>query len=225
MTTKITHPSMRVNKTAQTTGNKPEVFVVEDASNDIQRLDDKLRQFERAEMPQLIEEPVMQEESRPIENLQPVSAPVVQNIQPQVVVTKQSAALAPELKRKAESLIFFGKIIKDVEIAGHKYQLSTLTSKEQTEILKALYSVADAADLFTVRSYTLANALKSVDGMLIDEADVFEDETPDAFPSRFYRRVAVVDNMQLMIIEKLYNEYNELIKESESMVTGSAIKK
>lgn len=215
---------MRNNKPA-TSGNKPEVFVVEDASNDIRQIDDKLKQFERSEMPQMVEEPVMQVESQPIGNLQPVSVPVVQDTPPQAAASKQSSMLTPELKRKAESLIFFGKLTKDVEIAGHKYQLSTLTSREQTEILKALYSVADAADLFTVRSYTLANALKSVDGISIDEADVFEDEGPDTFPSKFHRRVAVLDNMQLMIIEKLYNDYNELIKESESMVNGTLIKK
>jgi len=224
MTTKITHPSMRTNKPASPSGNKPEVYVVEDASNDLQQLDDKLKQFERSEVPQFVEEPIMQVESQPVENAQPEPTPQV--IRPQAVAPRQLAtALTPELKRKAESLIFFGRMTKDVEIAGHKYQLSTLTSREQTEILKALYSVADAADLFTVRSYTLANALKSVDGILIDNADVFEDETDETFTSKFHRRVAVLDHMQLMVIERLYNEYNELIKESESVVTGSAIKK
>jgi len=208
--TKITHPAMKANNQVADKNAKILNYVVDDPT-----IDEHLRQFESSAYTGEVAALPTASYVAP-----PVSMPPVSPVEELVIDD-----VLPEIKAKAESLLFLGKITKDVTIVGHKYSLSTLTAKEHNQMMKELYNIADAADLFTIRSYTLGNALKAIDDVTVDSMDAFENETFDMFVNKFMRRVAIVDNMQLSIVEKLYNEYNTLLQEADSIINGQLIKK
>ena len=77
----------------------------------------------------------------------------------------------------------------------------------------------EAADLFVVRILTLATALRSIDGTPLKDLEVEGDFQDDK-----HKCMSIIDNMQLAIVEKLYDEYNSLLKESDTLLAGDKIK-
>lgn len=193
---KITHPSLgRAGaKSAQQTG--PQSYVVDDATSKIDpsTIEEQIKRFEGAS-----------------EHAGPPMGPPVQIDAPKPPNPN---------KAKLESILFIGRLTRDVDIDGHKFVLSTLTNKEHNMMVKELYKFGDGADLFTIRVLTLANALKSIDDVSLNDIDV-----DGEFENDFYRRMAILDNMQLAIIEKLYDEYSELVGEEENLSESEEVKK
>lgn len=123
------------------------------------------------------------------------------------------------ISKELEKLIFIGRSTREIEIDGAKFELSTLLNKEQEQIVKTLYSYSNPGDLFTVRSLTLAHALKSVDGVSLDEVDIdgeFEDD--------FQKRVAIINCMQLSVVERLFTEYENLFGNTDKATDGEEVK-
>jgi len=137
--------------------------------------------------------------------------------QDQVVIEKPK--VDSESQKKLESLIFMGKYTKEIDLAGHKFEMSTLTHRENNEIVVKLMSVGDAADIFIVRALTLADAIKRIDGVSLDTFDIDGD-----FTNALERRTAVIDQMQLAMVERLYAAYGALVKEADQVIYGEKIK-
>jgi hypothetical protein len=200
---KITHPDMSRGKTIPTQ-NQPERqnFVVEDMSSGVPEastdIDQKLSEFETPAEPE-------QEAKQTI-----VTSPI-----PFTFPDKSE----DELKKSLEKLIFMGRHNKELEIVGHKFEISTLTHKENNEIVKFLMRLGEAADLFTIRVLTLAYCLRSIDGMSLDDIDV-----SGQFESNFQKRMTIIDNMQLGMVERLYAAYEVLVKEADEIVYQEKIK-
>lgn len=114
------------------------------------------------------------------------------------------------LTKALEKLIFIGRLSKEVEISGVKFEISSLTNKEHNEIVHMMYGFTDPADLFTIRLITLANALRSVDGVPIMDIDI-----EGSFESDLHRRMSVIDHLQLSVVETLYDEYEKLTTEAD----------
>ena len=123
-------------------------------------------------------------------------------------------------KAKLESLLFIGRLTTEVDLYDHKFEISSLTNKEHSQMVKELYKFGDGADLFTIRVLTLANALRSIDSVPLDDV-----ACDGEFPSPYYRRMAILDNMQLSLVEKLYEAYSVLIAEVDEASQGEEIKK
>lgn len=127
----------------------------------------------------------------------------------------------PQQRTKAlESLIFTGKVEREIELAGHKYKLSTLSHKEHNEIVKSIYHAGESSDIFAIRLLTLAYSLKSIDGLNLEDIDF-----PGTFESAVEKKKEIIDNLQLSIVEKLYETYSSLVEESDSLLNEEEIKK
>ena len=113
-----------------------------------------------------------------------------------------------------EKLIFIGRLTKSVEVGGVTFEISSLTNKEHGDVIRAMYRFSEAADLFTIRVLTLANALKKIDGMPIDDIDIGDIED---FEDSYHRRMSIIDSLQLSVVEKLFDEYEDLVKEEEDV--------
>jgi hypothetical protein len=146
------------------------------------------------------------------------SGPEPQPVQEPVQAPKST--LAEEERKKLDDLIFLGKVSKEVELAGHRFELATLTHKEHTALMRELAKVSETANLFVIRAYTLAFALKRLDGVGLDDIKI-EGE----FESPFAKRLDLIDNMQLRVIERLFEEYSALSDESDKIVTSDNLKK
>jgi hypothetical protein len=193
---KITHQEMRGAKDVSTPTPQAQNYIVDDLSGAItpQALDERLAAFEGKK----------EEEMTQIEQ----SKEEVKKIDPQV-----------ETKKKLEKIIFMGRHSKTLELAGHKFDISTITHKENNEIMSRLMNIGEAADIFTIRVLTLSYAIRSIDG--IAPANI---EIEGQFDTALDHNVALIDNMQLGLVERLYNAFEALVKESDSIVYGEAIK-
>jgi hypothetical protein len=190
--TKIIHSDMRRGGNVQpSTQIDPKTFIVDDLS-----VDDRLSAFEGGE------------EINEVQNISSIIPKPLQD------------AMDENTKKTLEKLIFMGRYSKEIEFADHKFELSTLTHKENNEIIKELIKFGDAANLFTVRVLTLSSALKKIDGVSLDDLEFSGD-----FENDFYRRMAIIDNMQVSLVERIHNAYEEMVKEAETVVYHENVKK
>lgn len=126
----------------------------------------------------------------------------------------------PKVDRsKLESLLFIGRVTTEVELFGHRFEISTLSNKEHNTMAKELYKFAEGADLFTVRILVLGHALKSIDGVSLDDIEI-----DGEFDSDYHKRMAVLDGMQLSLIEALYEEYGKLDKDEKDASESEEVK-
>lgn len=126
--------------------------------------------------------------------------------------------LSEQGRQIIEDLLFVGKTSKTVEIAGHKFELSTLTHREHNLLMKELAKINETADIFNIRIYTLSSAIRSIDGVKFDEVI-------DSTSGIFEGKLNFLDNLQLKVIEQLFMEYSKLVEETDKIVTGESIKK
>jgi len=120
-----------------------------------------------------------------------------------------------------EDLLFLGLASKVVEIGTMKFEISTLTQKENTMLMKSLYSLGgDGSDLFVIRNLTLAYSIKSVNNVLFENIPL-----DGEFQTHYDKRLALIEQMQRAVIEKLYDEYTNLTEESDNLVNSGEIKK
>ncbi len=120
------------------------------------------------------------------------------------------------VSKDLEKLIFIGRLTQIVEIGDTKFEISSLTNKEYNQILETLYRFKEASDLFKVRIVTLANCLRKIDGVSLDNIEIegkFEDD--------FHKRISVIDNLQLLVVEKLYAAYEKLVAAKEEKEAGA----
>jgi len=120
-----------------------------------------------------------------------------------------------------ESLLFLGRVSKTVEIDNMKFEISTLTQKENTVLVKGIYGLAgDSSDLFTIRTITLPYVIKSINNTPLEDLPV-EGE----FETVYDKKLAIVEQMQRSVVEKLHDEYISLTEESDGIINGEKIKK
>lgn len=192
---KITHQEMRRGQDVSQSVPQTQNYVVDDMSNadsQQQALDQRLAAFEEA-----------QKQDQQV---------LVPQVKTEVVVPKED-------KKKLEKIIFMGRHSKIVKVAEHEFEMSTITHRENNEIMTRLMRIGEAADLFTIRVLTLAFALRAIDGIKINLIDI-----EGTFSTDLDHNVALIDNMQLGMVERLYAAYEELVKESDQLVYGEAIK-
>lgn len=187
----VSHPSMKSNVTTDKQKPQKNVYVVGDANSDQQEQVMHEVPSSDAEMHEVPKEDVV-----PVDPIQP---PVRENT----------------AKKLFEDLVFTGMVSDTIEIKSHKFVISTLTHREHNDLMRDVYSFGDQSDLFTVRTLTLAHALRSVDGVPLENFDVGKE-----YDSVYLKKLAILDSMQRAVIEKLYDFYSKLDKESEESVAG-----
>lgn len=135
-----------------------------------------------------------------------------QPVQPQKTGIEFDLPPEKPISKALEKLIFIGRLTDEIEIDGVRFEISTLTNKENNQIVKMMYSFSDAADLFTLRILTLANAVKKIDGISLKDIDI-----GGTFESDFHKRTSIIDNLQISVVSKLYEAYEKLTGEEEEI--------
>lgn len=189
----VEHPSMRRTKPVSGTQTKTETYVVEDATQP--------QASPEAEVPAPIPQHIMSGAQQP--------APV----------SSAPPELVPYRKVQLEDLIFLGRMKKEIEIGTVKFEISTLSHDENTELMKSLYSFEGGADLFTIRTLTLAYAIRAINSVPFGDIDMEGD-----FAEVYDKKVAILNKMQKGVVEKLHDDFVELTEESENSLTGEEIK-
>ena len=210
------------DKSAQSSGPKPQTYVVEDLSG----IDSELDQFNQSTIeinpnPAAMDSGINDDSTQPKNTTftMPDSGVIEFSSKQPVPDPKQEALKAEELK-KLESIIFTGKLSRDVDIAGTKFTLSTLANRENNQIVRKLMTIGDTADLLTIRVLTLAYTIRKIND--VEFGDLVESD--DGIES-MDKRISIIDSMQTSVIEKLWEEYESLVEEHEKLIIGDNIKK
>jgi hypothetical protein len=193
---RINHPSMTKGTAREKNAQlEADTYVVEDATTS---LDKKLAEFEGVQD--------IQEQKSP--DAQPVPKPTVPNKVPE-----------KSIQQSLENLIFIGRDSKVLDMAGHKFEISTLTHREHNHVIEELMSLGNAADLFAVRIYTLAYAVRKIDDKPLEQI-----ELDGEFENDYAKKLVILDYLQFSLVEKLWKAYETLVSELDSNVYGENIK-
>lgn len=121
-------------------------------------------------------------------------------------------------KSMLESLLFLGRATKELEIGNLKFEISTLTQKENAALMKELYKAGDGADLFTIRASTLAYAIRTINDSEFNDIPLDDPEEENSFETLFDKKFAILESMQKSIVEKIYDKYLDLINSTNNIV-------
>lgn len=109
-------------------------------------------------------------------------------------------------KKRLDILLGMTRLIREVDIEGNVFVLQTLKSKETSEAILKTAEVNGIQSPFEARRQFLSYSLKSIAGVDFDQfigSNVFED------------KLAFIDEMDDALLNRLYNEYMILRKESQ----------
>jgi hypothetical protein len=117
---------------------------------------------------------------------------------------KANDVLAPD---DLKSLIFLGRLVKTVKIGGFSFEVSTLTTSQQRDVMSTIMSDGDATQrMLDIKPLTMSYSVTSVNG--VDLETLCEDDSVTNIQDR---RLYVMMNLQSVLLEKLYREYDDLV--------------
>jgi hypothetical protein len=117
-------------------------------------------------------------------------------------------------------LIFLGRIERIVTISNYNFKLRTLNGTQQMATLSKTMVHGEGERLSALRSATLAESITDVNGVSLESLYDGDDDL-DSLSKKMY----VISNLQTSIIDRLYLEYDALMKESNEVVGESNLKK
>jgi|7_EtaG_2_1085326.scaffolds.fasta_scaffold00760_8 hypothetical protein len=112
-----------------------------------------------------------------------------------------------------KSLIFLGKLNKVIDISGYKFVVTTLSTKQQKDIMKTVMKFDQLDRLLDIKPVTVSYVIESVNGVPLEDLCT-DDEIEDVTE----RRLDVVLSMQSVVIEKVYQVYEQLVVASNEEV-------
>ena len=111
-------------------------------------------------------------------------------------------------KKRIEILANIGRLTKNVDMEGITFSLRTLKTKEARATTMSIFGCVNDVDAsFEIRRQTLARAIYEIDGQPTETALGGDD---------FNLKLQLVDDMEDVTINKLYNEFNTLRNEVQT---------
>ena len=110
-------------------------------------------------------------------------------------------------------LIFLGEMRDSIEIAGFKFEITTLTTRQQRDVMRTVMKFDQVDRILDMKPVTVSYVVKTINGVPIE--DLCEDDTIEEIEDR---RLAVVMNMQSTVIERLYQAYDKLVVASHDEI-------
>jgi len=206
---KITHPNMGGGAQGSVKTDRPKSFIVDDPTIETNELDGFINDSIKINQP--VTEIADDYQSPAAEHISDPGAPATELVDD---VPQRTDAM-----KKLESIIFTGKMESTIEVAGSRFELSTLTNRENNNIIRTLMAAGDISDVLSVRVLTLSYVIKKINdvpfGDLVDDSGIASED----------QRVSIVDNMQSSVIEHLWAKYEEMLTEHEGLIDGDKIKK
>ncbi len=109
-----------------------------------------------------------------------------------------------------KSLIFLGALTETIKIGGFSFEVSTLTTTQQRDVMRTIMSEGGVQErMLDIKPLTMAYAVTSVNGVPLE--DLCED--PDQVTIEG-KRLKVMMQMQSVVIERLYQVYDALVTRS-----------
>jgi len=110
-------------------------------------------------------------------------------------------------------LIFLGKMRESIDIAGFEFTISTLTTRQQRDIMKTVMKFDQMDRILDIKPVTVSYVIETINGVPIE--DLCED---DSLEDLIERKLAVVMNMQSSVMERVYQAYDKLVETSNEEI-------
>lgn len=110
-----------------------------------------------------------------------------------------------------KDLLVFGKVTETIDLNGISITLSTLTNKQQKNLVTRLMKLENEDRLLNAKTFTLGEAVISINGINLEELC-----DSDLDLSIEQKKVEVISEMQFTLVDLLYDKYEELVKKSNS---------
>lgn len=131
---------------------------------------------------------------------------------------QEEAAHMPESDLK--DLVLLGRLTDSLNISGYSFVISTLTAREQKNIMKHIMSMDEMDRILGAKTIAVAYCTQSINGVSLDVlAENFDGET------RMDKRFEFMLDLQSTLTEKLYEKYEELVRRSGEEVGLDTLKK
>lgn len=119
-----------------------------------------------------------------------------------------------------KELIFLGKMRKVVQISGFKFVVTTLSSRQQRELVQSIMKADAANRVVDIKPLTISHCLESINGVPVE--DLYDGVTVKSVGEA---RMGVIAELQATLIDRLYKVYEELQEASNKHVGLEEIKK
>lgn len=117
-------------------------------------------------------------------------------------------------------VMLLGRLTEVVKVSGFSFELCTLSTREQKEIINKIMSMQTDNKMLDIRPVTLAFSLKSINGVSLENlSENLELSDP------VEKKIDVILNMQTNLVDKLFKTYEKLLEESNRQIGLEEIKK
>jgi hypothetical protein len=116
-------------------------------------------------------------------------------------------------------LIFLGRLREHIDIAGFRFVVSTLTARQQREIMQQVMTFDQVNRILDIKPVTMSYAIETINGVPLEEL-CNDDDIEDTSE----RKLSVIYNMQASVVEKVYQVYEKLVQEANTEIGLEALK-
>lgn len=120
-----------------------------------------------------------------------------------------------------KDLIFLGRIERNVICSDCSFLMKSLTAEDQRIMVTKIMKIPDDLRLLNAKIISIAFAIEKVNGIPLEDLAEESEENLDIYD----KKISVIKNLQLSVVNKLFKNYEELLEESNSQIEIDEIKK
>jgi hypothetical protein len=110
-------------------------------------------------------------------------------------------------------LVLFGKLSEKITFGKYVFEITTLSNKQQREILKRMIPLSNEDKFLNLKIFTLTEAIASVNGQPLEQ--LYFGDNKDL--SSFEKRIEFISVLQSSIVDKVFEKYEQLLKKSNEL--------
>ena len=127
---------------------------------------------------------------------------------------------ANQVSSDFKDLVLLGRLEEDIDISGYTFRVSTLSARDQRDIMKQIMSLEEMDRIMGAKAVAVAYSVRSINGTpLFIVSENNEGETSED------RNLEFILSLQSSDIERIYAKYEELVGRSNEEVGLEALKK
>jgi len=120
-----------------------------------------------------------------------------------------------------KDLIFLGRVEKNVICGDCSFLMKSLTAEDQKIMVAKVIKLPDDLRLLNAKIISIAFAIDKVNGTPLEDLAEESEEYLDIYD----KKISVIKNLQLSVVNKLFKNYEELLEESNSQIEIDEVKK
>ncbi len=123
--------------------------------------------------------------------------------------------------KSLKDLIFLGRVEKSVICGDCSFLMKSLTAEDQKNMVAKVMRMPEDIRLLNAKIVSVAFAVDKINGIPLEDLAEDNGEKLDTYD----KKISVIQNLQLSVVNKLFKNYEELLDESSSKIEIEEVKK